>query len=313
MKKLGFKLLLSGVALAACAATLSTTTYAWYVSNSEANATAVGGSTAAAGGDGNILVSKNKEGDATKPAAFQQNISFNGDTTNVKVPTKGLNPVSKDVEAGEGVTALKPTGENVTPTGWHSVDLSAVATTDAYMTFDIWVLSTKATSVTVELTTKNTTAETSVTKQTCYNASGAPADIAQGATFAIDAVEALRMEIDQYNCTDAAGTLPESVTNTGVYSVKAISKSYSSPSYFTTPGSADAQDYYNALLGKLPDGGDTQDDPTATFTTITVVANKPTKLSFKVWLEGRDSLCFDSCAGQTFTFDFKFTTPTEQA
>ncbi len=283
MKKIGFKLLLSGVALAACAATLSTTTYAWYVTNSEANASAIKGSTASAASSGNILVAKNLTGDPTKPGSFMQNISFDGDTTNVKVPTNGLNPVSKDTE-----TIAPATGA----TGWHSVDLSPVAEADAYMTFDIWVLSTKETTVNVELTTTNTTETAAIKKQTCYNATGAP--VAQDAQFAIDAVEALRMEVTQGE------------TST-VYSVKTLSTGYTSPTGFTAAtDTTDAQAYYKALLGEDPKGGVSVAAPTATLTSITVVANTATKLSFKVWLEGTDKMCFDSCAGQTFTFDFKF-------
>lgn len=299
MKKIGFKLLLSGVALAACAATLSTTTYAWYVTNSEANASAIQGSTASAAASGNILVAKNKDATGAEPGSFMQNISFAGDTTNIKVPTNGLNPVSKDTEA------LKP--ESVTDLGWHGVDLSPVAAADAYMSFDIWVLSTEETTVNVELTTKNTTlvdatgaaltGDALTTKvadlqQTCYNASGAP--VAQGDPFVVDAVEALRMEVTQ------------GATST-VYSVKTLSNTYTSPTGFTAAtATTDAQAYYKALLGKDPDGGISVDDPTATLTSITVEKNTATKLSFKVWLEGTDKMCFDSCAGQTFTFDFKF-------
>ncbi len=285
MKKIGFKLLLSGVALAACAATLSTTTYAWYVTNSEATATGVTGTTASAASDGNILVAKNDTTDPSKAGAFSQTINFAGDTTNLKTPA--LNPVSKDTES------IKPaTGA----TGWHKVDNSPAVAADSYIAFDIWVLSTKETTVTVEITTANTTknADLEGLKQTCYNATGAPVD--QGDTFVIDAVEALRMEVTQD-------------TTSKVYSVKDSSKSYASPAGFTAADTdTDAQAYYAALLGKAPDGGATVDDPTEKFTQITVTANVATKLSFKIWLEGTDSMCFDSCSGQSFSFNFKFTT-----
>lgn len=286
MKKIGFKLLLSGVALAACAATLSTTTYAWYVTNSEATATGVTGTTASAVSDGNILVAKNDTTDPTKAGAFSQSINFAGDNANLKTPA--LNPVSKDTEA------IKPT---TGATGWHKVDKSPAVAADSYIAFDIWVLSTKEATVTVEITTANTTKADALEglKQTCYNATGAPVN--QGETFVVDAVEALRMEV-----TQDAGTPKD-------YSLKDISKSYASPEGFTAAdGDTDAQAYYKALLGNDPDGGATVADPTETFTTITVTENVATKLSFKIWLEGTDKMCFDSCSGQSFSFDFKFST-----
>ncbi len=285
MKKLTRKLFLSVAALAVCATTLVSTTFAWYVSNSEANASAIGGSTADAGTDGNILVAKNKDATGAEAGSFMQNISFAGDTTNLTIPANGLNPVTKDTETNKPAEGA---------TGWHSVDGSAVATTAAYMTFDIWVLSTKETTVNVELTTTNKTTVADSMKQTCYNATGAP--VAQGETFVVDAVEALRMEVTQD-------------TTSKVYSVKGISKDYTSPSGFTAATSTtDANAYYKALLGADAAGGATVADPTDTFTSITVTANTPTKLTFKVWLEGTDSMCFDSCAGQDFEFAFKFTT-----
>lgn len=288
MKKLTRKLFLSVAALAVCATTLVSTTFAWYVSNSEASATAIGGSTADAGGDGNILVAKNSTTEEGKAGAFMQNISFAGDTTNLVVPTTGLNPVTKD---GTGFT---PNPENTTPTGWHSVDNSVVAEKDAYMTFDIWVLSTKATTVNVELTTTNKTSVIDSMKQTCYNATGAP--VAQGETFIIDAVEALRMEIIQDD---------ESL---GTFSVKDISKNYTATGFTETTEATDANAYYKALLGVDPLGGKTATDPVDKFQSLTVTENKASKLTFKVWLEGTDSMCFDSCAGQDFEFSFKFTT-----
>ena len=51
------KLALSGAAVAALAATFSTSTYAWYVSNKTANVTAVAGSTASSGVGSSISLS----------------------------------------------------------------------------------------------------------------------------------------------------------------------------------------------------------------------------------------------------------------
>ena len=280
--KLRNKILMSAAALAACAATLTSTTFAWYVSNNQATANNIQGSTAAAGTQGNILVAKTENGVA---GAYTQNISFAGDTTHIMIPEKGLIPVTK-VVTGEG--------ESKTET-WKAVDDSTIAEADAYMTWDVWVLSTTKTDVTVELSVTNKT--TNPTVQTCYNATGAP--VAQGETFAIDAVEALRMEVLQDG---------ESL---GVFSVKQLATNYSSPDAYTQlKDDTDSNKYYKALMGKDPLGGVTETDPTATtdFTALTVTANVGSKLTYRVWLEGTDSACFDSCAGQIFEFALKYKT-----
>ena len=55
MKALKRKLFLSVASLAVCAATLVSTTFAWYVSNTTAEVQNVSGSTAGAGTDGTLL------------------------------------------------------------------------------------------------------------------------------------------------------------------------------------------------------------------------------------------------------------------
>ncbi len=54
------KLVLAGTALAATAATLTTSTYAWYVSNTTVTATGVQGSVAGSSIDGSLFIAKNK-------------------------------------------------------------------------------------------------------------------------------------------------------------------------------------------------------------------------------------------------------------
>ena len=58
--KLKGKLIMSAAALAACAATLTSTTYAWYTTNTEVSASGINGSSAASG-DSSIFISTDKE------------------------------------------------------------------------------------------------------------------------------------------------------------------------------------------------------------------------------------------------------------
>ena len=64
MKKLTRKLFLSIAALAVCAATLVSTTFAWYVSNSTANVKGLTGAILSGGSEGNILIAKDVGGSA---------------------------------------------------------------------------------------------------------------------------------------------------------------------------------------------------------------------------------------------------------
>lgn len=278
MKKLTRKLFLSVAALAVCAATLVSTTFAWYVSNSTAGVSGAKGSTAAAGSEGNLLVAQAKDNaNGTEAGAFMQNITLVDG--NVVKPTNGLIPVTTT-----DVTAFTDKdGQPVTQTN------------GAYIEFKIWVLSTKETSVTMEVTIANTT-EDLTTKQTCYNPTGAP--VAQGETFKVDAVKALRVAVSQ---DDAEYK---------IYNADVIGKEYATPEGLISSGTdVDAQEYYKALIGSYPAGGKTVADPTTTqaeFQTVTVTANTASLLTFRVWLEGTDSWCFDSCSAQDFSFDFAF-------
>ena len=81
---------------------------------------------------------------------------------------------------------------------------------------------------------------------------------------------------------------------------------------FATGG--DANQYYCALTGDVPFGtdaandGQSDDDSTGedSWGTVALTANKDTLLEFKIWLEGSDKDCWDSCRGQQFTFAFNF-------
>ena len=63
------KLVLAGTALAATAATLTTATYAWYVTNSTVDATNINGKVSGDSVDGSLFISKNTEVPASETVA----------------------------------------------------------------------------------------------------------------------------------------------------------------------------------------------------------------------------------------------------
>ncbi len=104
------KLVLAGTALAATAATLTTATYAWYVTNSKVDATGVAGQVASSS-SGSLFISKNKvdttDNNKDKPddytnfielAAAQQASDVNTGAYTVSA----LNPQSKCIAASDG-------------------------------------------------------------------------------------------------------------------------------------------------------------------------------------------------------------------
>jgi len=75
----------------------------------------------------------------------------------------------------------------------------------------------------------------------------------------------------------------------------------------------DAGVYYKNVVGKVAENttagtGVSVDDNTGltAWNSVTLKAATDTYFEFKIWLEGSDRQCFDSCRGQTFTVDFRF-------
>jgi len=299
------KLALSGVALAAAATTLGTSTFAWYVTNATATATGVQG-TAQAGGTGNVLVAQASTADSkvNGHGEFKQNIVF--DTTNYTSTTTsaGLLPTTPVTASGTYSTVTAVTSID-SDTVW--VDKEGVTQSAGnYVKFDIWLLSTSKTTVNLSYTISNTTVEGNVKKQLAYANTGLPTDVSQGDSFAVNIVDALRMSVTAEAASIVTGA---DTTATNVIYDVAASASEKTATYasYTTGGSANG--YLGAVLGatEVITAGPTAVSQSTKVIPLKVTANVEAKLSFYIWLEGTDDQCFDSCNGQTFAIDFSFT------
>lgn len=138
------KLALSGAAVAALAATFSTSTYAWYVSNKQADVKGGTGTTGAAGSDGSVLVSWTG---GTGEVWFKE-INFDDDSDAVKNP---LAPIHYD----GGFYSVTETGTKA----------SSVST--AYIKFDVYVKTGTSTTVTPHINI-TTTKQSSNNGQVAY-------------------------------------------------------------------------------------------------------------------------------------------------
>ena len=327
------KLALSGVALAAVAATLGTSTYAWYVTNSEATVTGVKG-TAQAGGLGNVLVAQASDASGSvnghgKFAQTQALSNANIDQTNKTAgllpttPCKTLTKVAANPNAEPPVAAsLSSTPATLlnSSTIWADAEGNSFETTDgkAYIDFDVWVLSTDATKVQFNFAIENTTASSDVTKQIAYAATGLPSTVDQGDTFAVNFVEALRLGYTQYTYTSEQAASASAVTGTEASASVIFDNSVATSSSAVEEGTdfvshtnmtgASANGYYDAVLGAETPIITTGPTVNGTATQqITVTKGVETRLHFYIWLEGTDEACFDSCSGQSFNVVLSFT------
>lgn len=404
------KLVLAGTALAVTAGTLTTATYAWYVTNTEVTATGVEASVAGSQIDGSLFIANNKYGASDSPYAYGTEITLNGGTeladnaspaSQVHYVQTELNPQSKSksvhyvkskdttVDSSKtyysdtaGTEVADPTGNPKTSNYYEKVDANVWVDSQGYelsaantrvLTFKMWLKASQDAVVNPTLIVDNTSS--SLVKQTALSATGLPSNVSQGDSFAVDAIYALRMKVSKkclqdtyhadtdvtasnfadkkadlffkndsgqyvsaadttfgnsttYYTKTAAGT----VEQIAVYQVDKIAKDPTGGNYsttnttavltnglaFTPVTSSDANKYYYSILGEsygapynttAADG--TSDDTASasnatTFASINIQGDIDTELIYEIWLEGSDAQCFDSCRGQSFTFDFKY-------
>jgi len=315
------KLALSGVALAAVAATLGTSTYAWYVSNNTATVSGAQGSTAGAETTGSLYAaseSMHASGQWSNKIALASGTDYTAATQLVPV-TKVTSTATSAFSATQASTWSAPTGEFADKAG---ADVSKAQ--GAYLEFNFYLIargdaSKGAIGVTPSLTITNTT-EDKTTTQKAYTGAHLPGtSLATNSTFKVDAVHALRIQIDQ----TAAATTSSATTATALTSIHSADsdfETYNTASGFDAPGTGDANAYYASLVNGINLYGctsATENNVTSLFGSTALEQNKWTKfwlipeqeteITFKVWLEGTDKDCFDSCIGQSFKFDFSFT------
>ena len=313
MKKIAKKLVLSAVSMGLAVATLSTTTFAWYVSNTTAKVQGANGATAGTEVGGNLLVAQNiSDTGGDKPGNFTSSISLTGSDVQ-------LTPVSKVLASDvgeEGAWADKGLAEGdwVDASGKKWSEIDGNEGKNPYIEYKFWILSTDATTINVTATLENTTSEPLT--QTVYAAGDyLPTSVDQeiGKAFTADAVYALAAEITSQKANETnTGLGTDPATTLGSGSLKSlVSPTYSTKAGMVTGG--DANKYYRAVLGKdsfgttATTGASTRNaDAESAWTSLTVTAGTAQQIVIRIWLEGADSDCWDSCRKQTFKLDLNF-------
>ena len=307
------KLALSGAAVAALAATFSTSTYAWYVSNKVANVNGGTGQTGSAGADGSVLLSWNG---TAQNAKWAKDLDFT-DTANGAPDISGvkLTPVHYDATGTAGFYNLDASGAKAASA------LTANSTSDSgsYLSFTIYAKTESATPITVRpsFTINNTTTSLTGLEQLAYVGTADGSPVATGTNFVYNCLDALYV---QQNTTASSGS-GNSATEGAVTALTYVAASKTGVrgtttigSGWTAAGAGNAHTYYNTVSGNTlsfgltpacADADDAQNNVTAGTLSDIVLTTTPLAITYNIFLDGGDLDCFNSCAGQTISFSLK--------
>lgn len=312
--KLKGKLIMSAAALAACAATLTSTTYAWYTSNTEVSASGLQAGSANSG-DSSILISKTGES-----GTWLQDITDLAATGN---PT--LKPLMLNTDDGKFYTVASSVGTD----GKIGLSTTPENGTSSFVEFSLF-FKTSATDENVPIYLKSmsiSNADTALDSWENLN-NGKEGDIGinnDAQTYQKDIVDALAFTITTVDSetTYKTGSGDSKTDQTftkldGKTAYKPISSWVSSLG--TTGGANDAHKYFNALdkteTKKLSDAVTSDNskeiDPNKMICVLNANGTTAAKVTFRFYLNGSDVDCFDACKGQKFklTLSFTSTTPT---
>lgn len=263
------KLALMGASITALAATLTTSTYAWYVSTTKADITGGTGATGTAGADESLLLSW-----TGASGSWFGTLAFSGDADAVKNP---LYPVSFHNDTWG---KLDPT------TGDSS---TATASTD-YIQFNVYLLSGTDLTVKPTITITNQTAVANRKQQMIIQEGAAhvPSNAA-GGVFTVDATMAIWTEqLDGSTKTYVAANTDTTEGNAHDY-YDAVKDS--SAHALTT----DARKTVAA-----------RSSAATSLANISLTANTAKMVTYTIFLDGGDADCFNACVGQNITFALEF-------
>lgn len=333
------KLALMGASITALAATLTTSTYAWYVSNKEANVVGGTGTTGTAGADDSILVSW--EGTA---GHFFKEINFADATGATK---NALQPIHYTEATTEAITAVTYTAQEIATAKANVQAAIDAVVQETGETASAYAARKAAAEATAKAANPACDATTSNTKVAAFPASAA-GFYGVGDAGARGASSTAYIKFDVYVYAAAGATVTPTITITTNYDssdpensqiaytgiglpngkssgqtfsidpLKAIwvqeyvdngDKNYYAPDTTATAG-ANAHDYYTSVTHDALWATSTADS--AALPDITLDEDEDgdystkKKVTFVIYLDGADVDCFNSCAGYDIAFNVKF-------
>ena len=301
--KLKKKLILSCAALAACATTLVSSTFAWYTSNKDVSASSVSGLTEAAG-DSLLLIS-----DTGNSGDWGATTTFDDQAT--AVIQANFTPVAWD----------ETNSKFVSMEGADVAQSTAVTGVGKWLSFDLYFAtgSTAAETVYVKNMTIANANEASLPEKTVLSTTGMGTDweTTKG-SYTIDLRRAITV-------TTATSTITEGQAGEITYDHYGFTAQAAGDDY--TAG-MNAHEYRNAVLGGTPietanniapkeivskASGNTAWSLGQAPVLSTTEDSTALKVTFYVWLNGWDLECFDAVQGQSLTIALEFTSDASSA
>ena len=286
------KLALMGASITALAATLTTSTYAWYVSNKVANVTGGTGVTGSAEADGSVLLSWNGTSKWGKTLTF-------GDAESTDLSAVKLMPVHQHRGEGENKGKYFKLGDD-----GYSEGTEAATLNKDYIEFTVYAKTEAEAGVNVSVSfiVNNTVASGAVAglSQLAYvdSSKGAPKGLTVGQEFVKDALDAMYVR-ETYSTTDSTTEelCPVAGTLKGTTNIKPDGGGNAHTYYKNVAGLTD-----KTLFAEAPESGSYVK---SAFSNIHLTTDA-LAITYQIFLDGGDDDCFNSCAGQSFAFDIKF-------
>jgi hypothetical protein len=310
MRKLGLKLGLSCAALAACATTLVSTTFAWYTSNDSVKATGITGKTSTQD-DTLLLISK-----SGKKGEWGAKVELN--TAGVTLEPVEYNTTDQKYYLWDGSSNAVGTEE--------AAKGGDQASSGQVISFPLYFKSGSTQNLDVQIETftlTNVNAASLPTKSVLAAGTGSTE-----ATYKINMFRALNFVTIIGNTTEVATGAPENpATSTRTcYMLDSLVAADSDSFVASGSTASNAHTYYNNV--KSLTGNDAvPTDKTSSETSETDIATFATagfsigttgaggdasgldsilKMQVEIYLDGWDIACFDACRNQSFTLAMSF-------
>lgn len=267
-KSIRRKLIMSAVAVGAAALATTSSTYAWFVSNSTVKANDISGSV------------------SSSEANLQ--ISADGSTYSVKAkPTYTSTP-------------LVPITKTTTTANFGKYEnIEGVATDSGFISFKLYFRASALTDGTTYNLVLNTSESTDVDKDVSYTAlskfTSGGSEIAAGTSLTEDVTKALYLSINTEGTTSVNVPFNNAAENyDGLAYYNAVTgKEKAKPSTVTS---------HTAALNNLGTSGLTIGSVTAS----AEVKSKVFEIDFQIWLDGADKAGFDAIAGHQWSTELNF-------
>ncbi len=316
--KLRRKLLAAGFAFGATALTLTTSTFAWYTTNTEVSVGSIEGATSATVDSTSIYIAAASTYASAEPGAAVADITKYSSSAAPVLVNSGTSHVLTPVS----YAAVNTYNTMSAATGATSPSYTAITSKEAYIYEYVLRFqkpnATASTPVYVSgfTLTNSVGSATSAQVAMTYEAKSAGCGISAAGSYNVDMLHALKMTVSVTDLT-ADGTVPATpTTTTSIYDLDSFADATKDSNVSTT---VNALTYYNSLVGtslSVPDNY--LSDATAFAVTTAAEANSTNssffaipstgyvEVRFQFWLDGWDEFCYDVCRQQGFTVGMQF-------